>query len=770
MRRVLRRLVAGAMVLMMVIGLAGCGSAGQETVQEAVQIGIDGYVYVPEFEVLESDNGIYNIRLDGDKLFYSSYEWNEETMEGKESYYTRDVAKGSVATELTVKLPESGSVSGMVYDEEGNSYCFLMDYSNGKESAEGYMIPEVYLCKADAQGNELLRENVTEKISDGSDYLYIDTVVIDGEQQIYASCEQNIFLFDARGQFHGKLECSDWISGMGKGKDGRVYFTQWDPNGNGMLLNAIDFRTKSVADTYQNFPSGNSGGSLSTGAEYDFLINDGSTLYGYSIADQEKKPILKWLDSDINGQYVNAVTGLEDGRLVALVNDWSGESSVTELVTLTKTESSAVAERELVVIGTFSANQDLQASAVRFNKNNGQYRVTIREYADYENWTENSYQETLMAMNNDLTGKNPPDILDLSNGLDMNTLVSKGLLEDLGAWLDQSQTLKREDFVTSVLDAYTIEDTLVCIPTGFYVGTVFGRTSQVGAESGWTTEDMMALMDQYPEAEVFDYATRSTILHTCLAMSQDAFIDWENGSCNFDSEEFKKVLELAARFPKEYEYSEEELSTPEKLMAGEVLLNQTTVYEATELSIELQMFGGEQVTNIGYPTVDGTPGVTLQGENSYAIVSSSKQKEGAWAFLESLLQPASATSNRYRMGFPVRQEELDSLLAEASTVRYRLDEKGEPILDEEGNPIEEGYGTWGWGNNFSLTARALTEAEVEMLRDMIAMARPGSSAGEQIFSIIAEDAESFFEGGKSVDEVADIIQRRVMIYISDNSY
>ena len=99
-----------------------------------------------------------------------------------------------------------------------------------------------------------------------------------------------------------------------------------------------------------------------------------------------------------------------------------------------------------------------------------------------------------------------------------------------------------------------------------------------------------------------------------------------------------------------------------------------------------------------------------------------------------------------------------------------MDEKGEPILDEEGNPIEEGYGTWGWGNNFSLTARALTEAEVEMLRDMIAMARPGSSAGEQIFSIIAEDAESFFEGGKSVDEVADIIQRRVMIYISDNSY
>jgi hypothetical protein len=38
-----------------------------------------------------------------------------------------------------------------------------------------------------------------------------------------------------------------------------------------------------------------------------------------------------------------------------------------------------------------------------------------------------------------------------------------------------------------------------------------------------------------------------------------------------------------------------------------------------------------------------------------------------------------------------------------------------------------------------------------------------------VYSIISEEAEAYFKGQKTVDEVADIIQSRVKIYVSENS-
>jgi hypothetical protein len=39
----------------------------------------------------------------------------------------------------------------------------------------------------------------------------------------------------------------------------------------------------------------------------------------------------------------------------------------------------------------------------------------------------------------------------------------------------------------------------------------------------------------------------------------------------------------------------------------------------------------------------------------------------------------------------------------------------------------------------------------------------------EILSIISEESQGYFEGQKSVSEVADVIQSRVQIYVSENS-
>ena len=39
---------------------------------------------------------------------------------------------------------------------------------------------------------------------------------------------------------------------------------------------------------------------------------------------------------------------------------------------------------------------------------------------------------------------------------------------------------------------------------------------------------------------------------------------------------------------------------------------------------------------------------------------------------------------------------------------------------------------------------------------------------DEIFMIIEEEAQSYFAGAKSVDEVADVIQKRVSLYVMEN--
>ena len=142
-------------------------------------------------------------------------------------------------------------------------------------------------------------------------------------------------------------------------------------------------------------------------------------------------------------------------------------------------------------------------------------------------------------------------------------------------------------------------------------------------------------------------------------------------------------------------------------------------------------------------------------------------KEGAWAFLASYLTRENTSD---RPGFPNSRSELERMAAEAVHVEYVLDENGEPILNEQGEPMVKtqgshvaSYGDW------TYEYRVPTQEEVDMVLELINAAGlvPGSS--EPIMTIISEEAAAFFQSQKTVDEVAETIQRRAAVYVSENS-
>jgi len=173
----------------------------------------------------------------------------------------------------------------------------------------------------------------------------------------------------------------------------------------------------------------------------------------------------------------------------------------------------------------------------------------------------------------------------------------------------------------------------------------------------------------------------------------------------------------------------------------------------------------EETTCIGYPTFDDSPGVFLNGSELYGISSVSEHKEGAWEFLESVL---SSERDRHGWGFPAHKEQLDQLLKEAMTPEYITDEKGDPMKDENGEPMEKPKTSWGY-DDWNVDIYAATEEEIEEIRHMIEIARPVNRGSEEIYSMIQEEVQPYFAGQKSASEVAGIIQSRVGIYVSENS-
>lgn len=774
--RIYKKILAFAMAAVMSLSMAACG----DTEEEQQQTQVDTYVYVPEFIDLNQSQGeeeqdFSDPQLRGDDLYFRSYFWNEETGESGYRYYRRNLQSGET-TELPIRLEIEGvdniwPMGGLLFDEEGNINILadanIMD-EEGMSSKEAY-----WMFRFDSEGNEIFRQDITQALTlEGAESSYVQQSVIDKEGRLFASVSSGgmetsnafIVVLDKEGNTLAQIDAgSDWVNSIGMADDGRVLITRYNNNGGGLECVEVDVAGKTLGNSHSGMPSTNGNGSLNPAPGGGLLVNDGSKLWKYDLNTDTAEEILTWTDCDINGTYVQMIQTLEDGRIAVYSENWS--NGTREMAYLTRKESSQVAQKQIITIATMWSSQDLQEAVVNFNKSSDTYKARIITYYDESTeWTESKYQDAVTALNAAITSSNCPDIIDLSYG-NVDSYVSKGLLVDLAPYLEKS-SVKREELIESVLQAYTYGDTLVSIPTDFSINTIMGRTSQLGDRTSWTIRDIMDFAAQYPEAKLFNYSSKDLMLNTCLQYSSGAFIDYSTGKCSFDSQEFLDILEFCNTFETEASWDSEGDSFPKKISDGRILLNDVNLYDLEEMQMYCLMFN-EPVTFIGYPTVDGSNGNRISGENCYAITTKCSDPDGAWTFIESLLQ-YEPMPEWGRNRFSIRKDMLEEGFEKAMTDEVVLDENGEPALDENGEVIINPKTTWGY-DDWSVEIYAATPEQVQMVRDLIDNATAATNSDQTILSIISEEAAPYFEGQKSAQEVADVIQSRVQTYVSENS-
>ncbi len=751
-----RRILAMALSAALGLSLIGCGSEGeQETPKKE-------WAYVPEFLTLDAEEvSFWDMKAVGDYLYYSSYTYDEETGAGDRNICRYSLVDRQMTT-VSLAWPEDvlggKGINDFMIGGDGSVYITNSEYNMETGSSK------LYLHKFDKDGKYVY--GIEPKDPKGSDQFWVQEMAADDQGRMYLYGGGSVLLYDGEGKSKGTLSLGTndtYIEKMSLGTDGKVYIVYSSFNGNSTTtqMGQADFEGAKIETSQGSFPSNVR--SFVMGTEGKFLINDGGKVHEYDLGTQQKTELFDWLDCDINGNYVETFGQMTDGRFVAVVRDW--ELQENEVVLLTKVKASEVAQKENIVVGTLYGGYELRSLAVSFNKASDKYHVSIREYMNYEKMDENSFTDAIASMNNDITSGNCPDVIDLS-GMNVSQLSSKGVFEDLEGYLEESSALKLSDFLENVVEAYTYDDKLIGIPSSFTLQTLVGHKSKIGDKKGWTLDEMIAYADENSDKDLFDRVSKGEILQTLIMRNQDAFMDWSTGECNFNTDEFKSLLEFANRFPDEVDWDSDAPVTPIRIQNGEVLLDIVHISEFNSIQESLEMFKNDLVC-IGYPTADGSSGHVFNGRNAYAIASKSKCKDGAWEFIESIL--TREENERNRNGFPVLKDKLNALAQKAVEIQYATDENGELWLDENGDPIiSNSGGGIGWGDWF-YEYHVPTQEEVDLVLEVIKTAKPMNYTGsDEILNIILEDAEPYFQGQKSVDEVAGIIQNRVGIYINEN--
>ena len=199
----------------------------------------------------------------------------------------------------------------------------------------------------------------------------------------------------------------------------------------------------------------------------------------------------------------------------------------------------------------------------------------------------------------------------------------------------------------------------------------------MGEYTTWTLADVNDALSKLPEGStVFNkYYTQAEMLQYCVAMNAESFMNWQDGTCSFDSDEFRALLEFVKPFPTDYDWqsdSEDYESDYTSLKNGKQLLYPTSLSGFSDLYYTFAALNND-IRFVGFPREDGSSGNAFNASCTLSISTTCKDKSGAWAFIRSTL---SDDYQKNLWNYPIVKSVFEAKAQEAMTQEYETDADG----------------------------------------------------------------------------------------------
>lgn len=509
-----------------------------------------------------------------------------------------------------------------------------------------------------------------------------------------------------------------------------------------------------------------------------YILSD-TGISGFREDTLQKEAVLNLLNLGIDTTMLDIFIPCDDGSFIIGIWEYDGIVSVMTYHHIKPSDSPETKDKQVITLGCFSIDMFWRSEIAYFNRTNEDYIISVVSYSDNNDTFD--YDAAITKFNNELIAGNVPDMLILYNHMPFDSYIEKGLLADLYPLIDNDPDLSRDSFLPNILSALETDGKLCRMAVGFNISTYAARSSLAGSKNSLTFDEANKLLSGLPEgAELTnDIYTQMDFLR--IALRYNDFTDRKKGTCNFDSPEFKEILETAKTYPSEADikavnYTEKDLA----LLNNTALLYSVYLNDFDSFSRTQKGFADEEITLVGFPNNDGANG-SLNIDTMIAVSEKSQLKEGALEFIKSVLENLvieeeysifspytkddtdPVTEMRWGMnklymgGFPVLTEDIERLGAQATVPFKTINKAGEIVPRENGILV----------GGAIITTEPPTPEEVRKYINYLSSVDNFYTYDRQLYRIIEEEASAFFAGAKTADETAQMIQSRVSIYMSE---
>ena len=463
--------------------------------------------------------------------------------------------------------------------------------------------------------------------------------------------------------------------------------------------------------------------------EENLLYADEEGIYRSGLSGKNPELLYRWSNHGILAHEVSAMQADGEGRIALIYRDSQNENYLCLEPT---TEEVEICE---ITMAVSSRAEVYQWAVAEFNKRYPNCHIELVEYG---------WKDT--ALLTQLTAGKGPVLVD-------TFLVNFEDLEELWEPLDtvMEQLGVMEGLQPAALELGRIGGTLYGMARDFGLRTVIALDPDL---KDWDYDTFFRCVQDRPELEVvcnyynFDgggFNHLISMLNHGLDDSYYLVSDEETGTMSFDSDRFRRFLEMAEK----YFTGEEDVLVGSSLLEGRALCNAVSITRPGLVAAHRIAFG-EDAYYVGYPTGDGAAHfIVASSMLSIRRSATKEEKEAAAAFIALCLsyegQVQAAKEPNFRL----------------SVCRDVLEEQIAAMGREPVHIFDSDLGDVRLGSDLDI------ERDRETLLDMIDQARPVREIPDELQDIIYEELTAYFAGGITEDMLIDHLESRVGLYLGE---
>lgn len=519
------------------------------------------------------------------------------------------------------------------------------------------------------------------------------------------------------------------------------------------------------------------------------MLTDGGNLYQISVSTGKRETLAENLSSRVRGIRFGRIgesciyAGKADGLYAAQISGgqekkladfdltsedagsmWMDQSSGKGIIavwsestreiyqydlSLDGSDSLGNTEKETIVLESYRIGDDLKKAVRKFNRLSDQYWIEITEgkEEDYDSY-EKQYNARLAA------GEGP-DLIVLREDRVKNDM-EKEIYENLMPYIQRD--LEPDDYIQSALYAFRQDDFVCGLGSSFALSVMVTEKEWLDCVGNMSLLEVFRGMEEEEIPVFLEKMDKSRLLYWCLARL---------GKGIFDMDKVRACILFAENY----------CDDAGKYTAGGVM-GKDIAAVIERIGSPLDMADIEYFYNrsmkeaviTGIPLEEGNAVCfEFNAFNPLGINAASGHKEGAWAFIQFLLEDEYQFSmvNLFDASglFPIRRDAFEAMLRryeEPKSYDVYADETGEIVTVTAGYTLSRCAQTM---SDYEL--EAVTKEQTERLRKMAEQGKMPIREALEAEIIIGEEAGSYFEGDKTFDQTMEVIRRRLEMYVEE---